>query len=429
MAQPHKDHDVVDLMSRRGVMGLGATAAALGLGACGDADPDVVSAPPGSDTDLSGSLVLWAYPMDQDNDTEWYQQHIDSFREKFPGIDVEVVMQPWEGREEQLTASITGGNAPDVVYMTPDFLPRFADEDLLVSLDELRDWSTFTSASREPLTYDGSLYAAPVLIQAAQTFANKRLLNELGVEGPTTWDEMRTVGEIAAEAGYYLTQYSGDETLNQNYYMYLWQAGGDVLTEDGSAAAFNSAEGLEALEFIKEMNDKGWLPTEPLSVIVPFEQTDLAQGNVVYSQGYMLSTARSIISDELEILAPMKHREQVAIGSPGGMSIFNTTESPEAAAALVHHLSEPEFIESMAVDFSYYSPRSDLTGIHEDDEQVAEFEQYIEFVDKEVIHPQSREIMDTLKPTIQEVLLQGLDPKEALDKMESAVNELISRGR
>src|SRR5699024_8868492 len=112
MAQPHKDHRVVDLMSRRGVMGLGATAAALGLGACGDADPDVASAPPDSDTDLSGSLVLWAYPMDQANDAEWYQPHIDSFQEKFPGIDVEVVMQPWEGREEQLTASITGGNAP-----------------------------------------------------------------------------------------------------------------------------------------------------------------------------------------------------------------------------------------------------------------------------------------------------------------------------
>ena len=427
MATAHQDHDVTELISRRGAMGLGATAAALGLAACGG-DLDVASAPPGSDTELTGSLVLWAYSMGEGNDAEWYQPHIDSFQEKFPNIDVEVVMQPWESREEQLTASITGGNAPDVVYMTPDFLPRFADEDLLVSLDELRDWSTFIPASTDPLRYEDTLFAAPILIQAAQTFANKRLLNELGVEGPTTWDEMRAVGEVAAEAGYYLTQYNGDETLNQNYYMYLWQAGGAVLTEDGNAAAFNSPEGLEALEFIKEMNDNGWLPTEPLSVIVPFEQTALAQGNVIYSQGYMLSTARSVIPDELEILPPMQHREQVAIGSVGAMSIFNTTEFPEAAAALVHHLSEPEFIESMAVDFSYYSPRSDLTGIHDDDEQVAEFEQYIDLVDKEVIHAQSRQIMDTLKPEIQAVLLQGKDPQDALDIMESAVNDLITRG-
>src|SRR5699024_8381268 len=146
------------------------------------------------------------------------------------------------------------------------------------------------------------------------------------------------------EAGYYLTQYNGDETLNQNYYMYLWQAGGDVLTEDGTAAAFNSAEGLEALEFIKEMNDKGWLPVEPLRVIVPFEQTDLAQRIVVYSLGDMLSTPRSVISDELEILPPMQYREEVDMWSVVAMFIFNTSVFPEAAAALVHHLSDPEFI-------------------------------------------------------------------------------------
>lgn len=426
MAYENQNPD--EKISRRGAIGLGTTAAALGLSACGGGEPDLASAPPGSDAELSGSLVLWAYSMGEGNDATWYQPHIDSFQEKFPGIEVEVVMQPWESREEQLTTSITGGNAPDVVYMTPDFLPRYAEENLFVSLDELRDWSAFIPASTGPLTYEGSLYAAPILIQAAQTFANKRLLDELGVEGPTTWDEMRAVGEIAADAGYYLTQYNGDETLNQNYYIYLWQAGGSVLTEDGSAAAFNSPEGLEALEFIKEMNDKGWLPAEPLSVVVPFEQTALAQGEVVYSQGYMLSTARAIIPDDLEILPPMQHREQIAIGSVGAMSIFNTTESPEAAAALVHHLSEPEFIESMAVDFSYYSPRSDMAGIHDDDEQVAEFEQYLDLVDHEVIHPQSRQIMDTLKPEIQAVLLQGKDPQEALDTMEAAVNELLGRG-
>src|SRR5699024_12738214 len=118
----------------------------------------------------------------------------------------------------------------------------------------------------------------------------------------------------------------------------------------------------------------------------------------------------------------------VIVCAVGSISYFNTAQFPRAAAALLHQLSEPEFIESMAVVFGYFSPRPNLTGIHKDDEQVAEFEQYIEFVDKEVIHPQSREIMETLKPTIQEVLLQGLDPQEALDTMESDVNDLLSRG-
>jgi len=69
-----------------------------------------------------------------------------------------------------------------------------------------------------------------------------------------------------------------------------------------------------------------------------------------------------------------------------------------------------------------------VTGLHEDDPPIAEFEQYVDLVNSGIIHAQAREIIDTMKPTIQEVLLQGLDPQEALDTMESDVNDLLSRG-
>lgn len=421
-------------VTRRSALGAGALGTALGLAGCGAEDSGTAASgisapPPESSESLTGSVVLWMYPMGEGHDVAWHAPHVESFQEKYPEVEVEVVVQPWESREEQLTASIIGGTAPDVVYMTPDFLPRFAAEDLLVPLDGLREnWDAFMQPARETLQFEGSLYAAPILIQAAQTFANKRILDELGMEGPTTWEELWTLGEAASEAGYYVTQYNGDETLNQNYYMYLWQAGGAVLTEDNSAAAINSPEGLEALEFIKTMNDNGWLPTEPLSVVVPFEQTDLAQGNVAYSMGFVLPTARAVMEDDLEILPPMKHREQVAIGSSGALSIFRSTDSLEASAALVHHLTEPDFIESMAADFAYYPPRTDIQGIHVDDPEVAEFAQYTDLIDKEVIHPKSREIMDAMKPEIQAVLLHGKAPQDALDLMESAINNMIARG-
>src|SRR5699024_968754 len=102
--------------------------------------------------------------------------------------------------------------------------------------------------------------------------------------------------------GYYLTHYLGTESLNQTFYQYLWQAGGAVLSEDQSEAAFNSSEGLDALEFIKEMVDNGWLPTESFSQNLPFEQTELAQGNVAYSIGTNLPQVQSTLEDDIEIL-------------------------------------------------------------------------------------------------------------------------------
>src|SRR5690625_5180838 len=420
---------MADKISRRGALGAGAAgAAALGLAACGGGDADVAEAPPEESEDLTGSIVMWIYPLADSATEEWYQPYVESFNEKYPNVDVQVVQQGFTNREEQLTTAISGGNAPDVVYFNPDFVPRFAEEELLVGLDDLRDdWDSFVPSALEAMTYEDTLYSAPILIQASPTFVNQKIMDEIGMEGPTTWDEMRAVGEAAKEAGYYLTQYSGIATLNHNYYMYLWQAGGAVLNDDMSAAAFNSPEGLEALEFIKEMVDNGWVPTEPLSVTQQFEQTELAQGNVAYSLGTSLSTVRTVIQDDLVILPPMQHRQQVAIGGFGALSIFNTTEFPEASAALIHHLTEPEFIEATAGDFLFYSPRTDVTDVHEDDAQVAEFEQYLDVVHPEVIHPQSREIMDSLKPEIQAVLLQDKDPQEALEVMEASINDLLSR--
>lgn len=421
---------MVRTISRRDALGASAaSAAALGLAACGEGVSDTAEAPPKSSEGLTGSVVVWMYPLGDGSSPEWYRSYVESFTEKFPNVEVEIVHQSWEGREEKLTTAISGGNAPDVVYLNPDFMPRFAAEDLLLDLGDLREgWDNFDPMSLEAMTYEGTLFSAPIYMQVAQSFGNKRILDELGMEGPTTWDEMRTLGEAAKKAGYYLTEYSsGNTTLNKYYYVYLWQAGGEVLNEDGTAAAFNTAEGLEALEFIKEMVDNGWVPTEPLSITQPLEQTALAQGKVAYTPSNVLSDVRAVMEDELVMLPPMQHREQVAGGSVGGLSIFNTTESPEAAAALIYHFTEPKFVEAIASDFLFFPSRTDVTGVHDEDPQMAEFEQYLDVVHPEVVHPQSREIMDTLKPEIQTVLLNDRDPKEALDAMEAAVNDLLTR--
>src|SRR5690625_5305147 len=105
---------MVSRISRRGALGAGAAGAtALGLAACGGGDADVAEAPPEESEDLTGSIVMWIYPLADSATEEWYQTYIDSFNEKYPNVDVQVIQQGWASREEQLTTAISGGNAPD----------------------------------------------------------------------------------------------------------------------------------------------------------------------------------------------------------------------------------------------------------------------------------------------------------------------------
>ena len=71
---------------------------------------------------------------------------------------------------------------------------------------------------------------------------------------------MLAAGPAIKESGNFLTSYAGslESTLNLSYFPLLWQAGGEVVTEDGTAAAFNSPEGIEALNFVVTLFNEGY---------------------------------------------------------------------------------------------------------------------------------------------------------------------------
>lgn len=418
-------------MKRNVKLRLAATAGAtaLVLAACGGSgEPDV--GVPEDPTEVTGKVVFWTYPLATIDSVNWWQPYVDDFNQTYPDVDVEVVMQSFSNREEALVTAIAGGNAPDVVYFNPDFIPQYASQDLLLPLDDLRDdWDNFYDASLEAMSWDGSLYGAPLLMQKGANLCNKEILEEVDVECPTTWDELRAAGPAVAEAGYYLTDYNGVATLNHTFYQYLWQAGGEVLNDDLSEATFNSPEGVEALEFIKELVDNEWVPQQPLSVSETFEQTELARGNQLYNAGSNLPQVRDVLDpDSILTVEPMSYHEQVAIGSVGAWSIFNSTDSPEAAQAWVQYLSSIDVIEPFIEESGYLSPREDIEGLFAEDPQLAEETEYVDFVRTGVMHPQAREIIDVIRPHIQSVLLDDADAQTALDTAAEEVNDLIERG-
>src|SRR5690625_7772003 len=48
--------------------------------------------------------------------------------------------------------------------------------------------------------------------------------------------------------------------MNESFFPFLWQAGGEIFTEDGSSTAFNSPAGAEAAIFLRELLDVGAMP-------------------------------------------------------------------------------------------------------------------------------------------------------------------------
>lgn len=186
---------------------------------------------------------------------------VDAFNAAHPEIQVEYVVQ-----EDMITKFLTGatsGMVPDVMiwdrWQTALYAPRgvLAPINDYMSRDGVAAADFYEEAVRE-LSAGDQVYGLPLTVDARALFFNNAHLAEAGVQPPTTWDELGAAavaltkrdGDTLTQAGLSL----GDVGL---FSMYLRQAGGKMLSDDGSTTAFNSPEGLAVLNFWKGLMDQG----------------------------------------------------------------------------------------------------------------------------------------------------------------------------
>jgi multiple sugar transport system substrate-binding protein len=144
------------------------------------------------------------------------------------------------------TALETNTDVPDVVQIEYQHLASFVIRDELLDLaqhgandvrDLFEEWTLAQASQGE------SLYAYPQDAGPMIMMCNKALLDEHGVEVPTTWDEFTSAAEAlhSADADTYLSNFTADQG---HWFGLLWQSGSRPFTVDGTTITidFSSPE-------------------------------------------------------------------------------------------------------------------------------------------------------------------------------------------
>lgn len=181
-----------------------------------------------------------------------FETMVDAFNKSQDKIRVKYVLQQ-DMITKFLTAATSGGS-PDILFWDRWRTSLYAPKNVLHPIDEFMaadglDRSEFYDEALKELSYGDKLYGLPLTVDARALFYNKKLLDEAGVQPPTTWEELEKAaiattkwnGKKLEVAGFSL----GDNGL---FNMYLQQAGGQMLTEDGKTN-FNNEKGRAVLEF------------------------------------------------------------------------------------------------------------------------------------------------------------------------------------
>jgi multiple sugar transport system substrate-binding protein len=242
--------------------------AALGLlAACtgGDEDGGASTGETGATSGPAGPVTLTMWHGYTDAEAASLDALLAEWNEANPDIQIEPLFVNNDKALQKLTVALQGGEPPDITYQYGSSLPQLAAAPGLVDLTAWTqqpevNWEDFVQGARDAATFEGKVLGVPALIDNLAVVYNKTLFDDAGLAYPNdqwTWDDFRAAAKALTDPaekrfGFSYPMDASEDTV-WHYHPLLWQNGGSILTEDGSQAAFNSPEGVEALEVLVGM--------------------------------------------------------------------------------------------------------------------------------------------------------------------------------
>ncbi|GDX40429.1 sugar ABC transporter substrate-binding protein [Armatimonadota bacterium] len=229
-------------------------------------------ASPTQPTDSGGAVTLhladWG-GASADTNMNRFQQEVDAeWARIHPNIRIELEHIPGSGEYvPKLLTSIVAHTEPDMVSLDASSAAIFIENNALKDLAPFAKAESFDEGVYYPnvlgLAKRGDqLFALPADFTPMMLYYNKRLFDKAGIPYPSdgwTWEEfLQTCRKLTiASAGSHRPSQYGFifDNWMPGWIMWLWQAGGDVLSPDGkrSVGYLDSTEAANAVRFFTDI--------------------------------------------------------------------------------------------------------------------------------------------------------------------------------
>lgn len=307
-----------------------------------------------------GEITVWIMQPGSDEVERIVQEAVDAFEAEHDGATVALDFVPWASAHDQFVTAIGAGQTPDVAEMGTTWTPEFAELGGLRAIEGGLG-EGYVESLIESGTVDGTAYGYPWYAGARSFIYRTDVFDELGLEVPTTWDELLEAGEtIEAETDLDPINVAGD-------YVHMlapmvWQAGGELAVEDGGSwqAAVDSEEGRMAFEAYADLYERGWSPEGAVTwtsvdVREAFTNEDAA---MMIGGGWDLAAVLGTNPD-------LEGRVGTALlpEGPGGNSdtfaggshfvIFDEAAEPDLAQTFIEFMLQPEQVTAFTEEVGF----------------------------------------------------------------------------
>lgn len=371
---------------------------------------------------------------------------IEKFMEENPNIKVEINEVPGEESFNKLLLQYQGGQMPDVFWS--HWALAAATSEMAIPLDSFIESSggqafrdRFVPSAWDFVTWDGKAYGIQWRDGASVAYFNKTLLDKAGLEVPTewTWDDLLAYATAMTdeEAGVYGIGLAGSATApatEWDFWPFLLQAGGKILDEN-NRAAFNSPEGVKALQFMVDLvNVHKVAPPGTASNDID-QIIDLFVADKIgfwFDGPWYIGIMRGTYPDAEVVVAPMpKDVTQGSIAGGTAMCISSQSEHPEEAWKLIQYLTSDESLTEWGRQFQHVPPN--VSAFEEDylknDPSFAAA--IVQSRHQDTIsanhYPETDQLNQIMRTYLQAAYLGEMTPQEALDAAAAEWNAILEQ--
>jgi ABC-type glycerol-3-phosphate transport system substrate-binding protein len=382
---------------------------------------------------------------------------IDNFEDINPQIKINDQYVPTgDALIQKLITAIQSKTAPDISWIHADFLDKLADVKAIYPMrkfidgplglreDELND---IFQPLLESATWCDTLYALPMEATSLALFYNLDLFKKAGLDPdkpPRTWEELLYYTQKLTvdkdndgktdQYGFYVPVFPSSGPLNLwmilQWTPFLWQAGGILLSDDGSSVHFNRNPGVRALELWKHLYHEQDFENFSMSHDLGFASQAVA---MIMDGPWNLPRYRQI-KDFRWAVAPLPKGPARSATYLAGehLVIFRQSDHPEKAWTFIKWILKPETQAKFSINSGYLPVnRSTL--------ELASYRNYLNshraiktFVDQ-IDSAKTRQLPKRhrvefnrfIARAIEHCILGDENPQEALNEMAESAKGLI----
>lgn len=273
-------------------------------------------------------------------------EYMDALIQRFNASheDIEVIgtfQGSYDETVTKLQQAIASDTGPDVSMLERAYVQMFADSEVLEDLTPYLEGSgisvdDFTPGLMGHSTFNDQLVSLPLNRSTPILHVNKTLLDEQGLQIPTTWEELKEVANaLVVKEGSEYKRYGVTMPYDTWYPIaMISQAGGTFFNEDNTSIGFgDNGAGAKMFTYLKNLQSTGALYYPPAQDSGNIVNSMFAEGKVgmmYQSTGSIGGLSSAVDFDYVTAFLP---KDEVYANPTGGANVTMLSSSKNKEAA------------------------------------------------------------------------------------------------